>query len=525
MKKLSFLFLLIAGGIFCFSASAQLTYKDVAPIFYARCTPCHHPGGGTPFSMMSYNETLPWATAIETALQNGTMPPWSPDTTYSRFLHERTITAPEKSDLISWITNGTQMGDTSQFPLPPVYEGKYQLQGTPDLILQMPVFTSNATPANDSYVCFSFPTGLTQDRYLRAYEIIPGNPDIVHHVVVTVDSSGTTTDDLSGSCFNPPGDFSIGGYAPGAPASIFPSKSPLKSGIKIPAGSNIVLQLHYPEGSGGQVDSTKMRLYFYPQGETGIREIFVDTYLQNWTFFLPANTVSTVTADYTVPTDVSIFAAFPHSHKVCTSIVNYAFQNNDTIPLIRVNKWDFEWQGFYTYPNLVKVPAGYKLFSSHVYDNTSNNPYNPNNPPQLITPGPFTSNEMLFDAFQWMFYEPGDELIDIGELLATDELLTGVSEPKFPAQMRSFAYPNPFHGKVKIGYEIDSPSQVSVSVFNIYGSAVRNFPAKNHKAGDHSLEWDGKNDSGASLPSGVYFYTIHAGNQTSSGMLMWIPQQ
>src|SRR3990172_9400751 len=292
MKKLySLLFL---TGIIL-SAQAQLNYKDVAGIFYNRCTSCHHVNGGGPMPLMNWSETSPWAANIQLNLTNNAMPPWPPDTSYTRLLHERIITAGEKADILSWISTGALMGDTTianGCPPAPIYN-TYKLFGTPDAILQIPTFTSNATPTADVYNCFSLPMGLTQDRVLRAYEIIPGNAPIIHHVVVTIDTMGTTSSDLSGSCFTQPGDFSIGGYAPGTPPVVFPSSPQLKLGMRIKAGSKLVMQIHYPAGSGGMQDSTQIRLYYYPVGTPGIRPVYSSTPLQNWFMFIFANTTAT----------------------------------------------------------------------------------------------------------------------------------------------------------------------------------------------------------------------------------------
>src|SRR3990167_1080834 len=145
-----------------FTSFAQLVYKDVAGIFYTRCTMCHHPDGGAPFSMMNYSETFPKTSLIQTNLNNGKMPPWPPDTTYTRLLHERIITTTEKENILNWIADGAQKGYTtiaSGCPPAPVYT-QYHLSGTPDLILKVPAFPSNAT-SSDVYNCFSLPTGLT----------------------------------------------------------------------------------------------------------------------------------------------------------------------------------------------------------------------------------------------------------------------------------------------------------------------------------------------------------------------------
>ncbi|MDP1745250.1 MAG: hypothetical protein Q8L90_06725, partial [Bacteroidota bacterium] len=272
MKKIYFTLLFLTTIILIPSAKAQLDYKDVAQVFYNNCTSCHHVGGGAPMPLMTYTQTSTFASSILYHVQEGHMPPWSPDTSYSRFSHERAITQADKSAIISWVNSGALQGDTTLAPAPPVYTSQYQLSGTPTITLRTPIFPSNAG-STDSYVCFSIPSGLTQDRVLRAYEVVPGNPGIVHHALVFVDTTGTAASDLTGQCFSLPGDFGIGGYAPGAAPTVFPGQAPLKAGIRIKAGSNIILQIHYPAGSSGQLDSTQIRMYFYPVGETGIRPI------------------------------------------------------------------------------------------------------------------------------------------------------------------------------------------------------------------------------------------------------------
>lgn len=495
-------FVLLIGLTFALNTSAQV-YSDVAPIFNSRCAPCHHIGGGAHFALTSYSQVSPWCLTIQTDLTNSVMPPWSPDTTYSRFLYERIITPTEKNAILNWVGNGCQAGDTTLAPPAPTFP-QYQLYGTPSLTLTIPTFSSNAA-GDDAYNCFTLPTGLLQDRWLRAYEVVPGNPDIVHHVIVNVDTVGSTTNDLSGNCFNATGDFGIGGYAPGAAPTVFPGAGPMKSGIRIKAGSKIVMQIHYPAGSFGQLDSTKIRLYFYPIGETGIRPVFVATPLQNWSLFIPANTVQTFSASYgPLPIAISIYGAFPHSHKVCTSLVNYANNGTDTIPLIRINKWDFNWQGFYTYRSLVKIPAGYTLRSSHVYDNTTNNPYNPNTPPQLVMAGTSTTDEMLFDAFMYLIYQTGDENIDIASWLQGDTLLYPTSVPYIPtAKNEIFIYPNPANSELKI--QNAELKIKSVEIYDVMGKKV--FSQISNLKSQISIDI-------SELKAGIYFVKALTGSES-----------
>ncbi|MDQ3049320.1 MAG: T9SS type A sorting domain-containing protein [Bacteroidota bacterium] len=515
--------LLLTFISYSFNTCAQLTYKDVAGIFFSRCTSCHHEGGAGPFPFMNYSETAQEATGIFAALTDNIMPPWSPDTSYTRFLHERIITTSEKTAILNWINGGALAGDTTLAPAPPVYTG-FQLNGTPTMELQMPVYTSTAT-SMDQYVCFSLPTNLTQDQYLRAFEIVPGNPAIVHHVLLNVDTVGNTVNDLSGNCFTLPGDYGLGGFTPGAPPTVFPGQAPLKLGIRIKAGSKIVMQLHYPAGSAGLQDSTKIRLYFYPVNEPGIRPVSVVTPLQNWALFFPPGTVSTFSASFPpFPLDISLLATSPHSHLLCTSLVNYAFNGSDTIPLIRINNWDFEWQGYYNYRNPVRIPVGYTLQSEHVYDNTSNNPNNPYTPPQLVIAGLSTTDEMLFDSFQLTYYLPGDEFIDIGAILATDSLLSGLPSPQIgmDANLPVRVFPNPSTGH--FNFRIDAcQADPVLEIYSLQGQLINTIKSGFSAGQSCIMTWEGTSATGKSVSAGAYLYVVKTGSYSKTGKIVLMP--
>ncbi len=511
-KQLSLLF--IAFG--CFSGlNAQVVYKDVAAIFYARCTSCHH-YGASDYPFMNYSQTSMMASSIENDLNSGKMPPWRADTTYTRFQHERIITSPEKQKILDWIAGGSLKGDTTQAPAPPVYTNQYQLSGIPDMVISIGTFTSTSTTV-DKYFCFSVPSGLTQDRIIRAFEVVPGNKAIVHHAVITADTNGIYNSDLSGNCYNIPGNLGIGTYAPGAKATVFPGASPLKAGIFLKAGSKIIIQLHYPAGSAGEVDSTKLRLFFYPPGETGVRRIYSTTPLQNWSMVIPPNTVKPYSAYYpsvngSLASDLSSFAVMPHSHLLCTSIIYYAFKPGiDTIPLVRIPKWDFEWQDYYIFKKLVRIPAGYKLYSKHVYDNTTNNPNNPNNPPITVFSNTGTKDEMLFDGMMYLNYQPGDELIDIQAIINSDPLLSVKQNAGGNAITSCVAFPNPFDHSFSLRYNLNQSSDVSVEITDVVGRKVASYDLGKQSDGSHTWDWDAK---GVNAGDGVYFYRLKANNFT-----------
>jgi hypothetical protein len=191
MKKVYAVFLL-TGMYFNQSAKAQSDYNDVATIFYTHCSSCHHDGGIAPFPLTNFTQTSSFANSIYSSLQSSSMPPWNADTAYitkghsaNRFLHERTLTLTDKNAILNWIDDGALEGDHTQVPKSPSYgPTKYVLNGDADLTLRIPTYHSKASPSmTNPYDCFVIPSDLTKDRWLRAYEIVPGNLRAVHHVV------------------------------------------------------------------------------------------------------------------------------------------------------------------------------------------------------------------------------------------------------------------------------------------------------------------------------------------------------
>ncbi len=519
MKKI-YLSLFIAFLSFYVNAQV-LTYKDVAGAFYKSCTGCHHEGANM-YSFMNYTKVNLYKNMIQSALNNNRMPPWKADTNYTRFRHERLISATDKSKILNWIATGATKGDTTQAPAQPSYPPKYKLVGNADLTISIPTFTSFAT-SGDIYVCFSVPSGLTQDRIIRAYEIVPGNPSIVHHAVITADTTGTYASDMSGICVNIPGNLELGTYAPGTQAQVFPSMPPLKTGIRLKAGSKVILQMHYPAGSVGQIDSTKIRFYFYPPGEPGVRQLTISTPLQNWSMSIPANTTPTHVANYpsatgTLAAPLSLYGVFPHSHKLGKSMLLYAVKPGiDTIPMVKIPDWDFNWQDYYLYKKLVKIPAGYRLHSRHVFNNTTSNLNNPNNPPINVSAGFGTNDEMLFDGTMTLPYQTGDELIDIEAIVNADTLwATNVKEIKdIPFKLSAQAYPNPFTTDVSIKYMMNLPGEVLIEITDLLGRVMvkHNEGKKDSGLHDYTLK-------GNQLPKGIYLLTIKSNGSSYTEKLI-----
>ncbi|HLP55155.1 MAG TPA: FlgD immunoglobulin-like domain containing protein [Fluviicola sp.] len=515
--KLLTTILFVAAVTFGFG---QTWADDVATIVYNKCAKCHHDGGIAPTSLMTYAEASPMASAMYDAISTDEMPPWPPDNNYQDYSHKRSLSAAEKSTMLAWLDNGYPEGNSANTPPPPVFSPG-SILGNGDLTVQIPTYASNAL-GQDDYVCFSVPVGLAQNRTIRAVEIVPGNRAIVHHALIYIDETGTyPTDTIGGDCMGPDAKL-IGGYTPGASPMVFPSGAGFKLGMEIPVGSNIVFGMHYPEGSYGEVDSTKVIFHFYPTNEVGIREVSADPILQNWGLSLPPNQVTNATASYGapngIPVDVSVLSVFPHMHLIGESIKAYAVdQQDDTIKYIDIHHWDFHWQDFYFFRHIQKTPAGSILHGEAVYNNTTSNEHNPFDPPQHVYAGESTTDEMMMVYFHYLLYQPGDENYDLESLMNV-----GLSEISNANNGEWSVYPVPFTEQLTINNEqLKEGDHVSVYIYDLQGKLVKQLAKQAVISGSFSgFVWDGTSDQGAAVAKGSYRVSMNRNGSFSSTMVM-----
>jgi hypothetical protein len=189
---------------------------------------------------------------------------------------------------------------------------------------------------------------------------------------------------------------------------------------------------------------------------------------------------------------------------------------------VKVNEWDFEWQDYYTFRKLVKIPNGYRLYSKHYYDNTTSNPNNPNSPPITVYSNTGTDDEMLFDGMMYLAYQTGDELIDLDAIMAGDPLLnTGIKESENKEfVLTSNAFPNPFTDLITMKYSINSEANVTMEITDIIGKQVLKSNFGKQKEGYHIWEWKSTDSNGNKVPSGVYFYKVKANGFSYEGKII-----
>jgi len=406
----------LSSGITTLQAQTSTTWeKDIACIVHSHCGNCHGSGGIAPFPLSSYHQVKKQGIGVKLAVQSNHMPPWPAGDGQPHLAQSKSLTTQEKQLLVDWVNNGMPAGDTSLAPPPPTATSGVVLT-QPDFVLTIPTYTV-PTSSNDTYRCFAVANPTAFSQTIKALEVVPGNRQIVHHVLVFYDPTNTplqldAADPAPGyASFGGTGSSQsklIGAWVPGQEAYF----TPPTTGFSVQGQGCYILQVHYPVSSVGQQDSTSLRVQLSP---IPLRSLMIQSPLNhqqsliNGPLVVPANQVKTFRAQYTVPGAVTVFGITPHAHLVCTSLSAWAeLPNGDSVPLIHIPKWDFHWQMSYSFREALVLPTGTKLKGKGTYDNTFNNPRNPNFPPQTVTAGEGTSDEMMLFYVHYSPRQAGD---------------------------------------------------------------------------------------------------------------------
>lgn len=516
MKKQFLLTLAMGLGLSVFSQNPNWA-EHVAPIIYNNCTKCHNSNGIGPMPFETYQNAVDFSASIKVAVMTKKMPPWPPDENYRTYAHQRSLTPQQIQTIQDWVDGGTPQGNMALAPTPPTF-GANELTNF-DMELQIPDYTVNTN--NDLYRCFVIPVGNNADRFIKDIEIIPGNRSIVHHVLVYQDPTNTpiTLDNNDPE----PGYTSFGGtgsndsklisgWVPGSMAFKYPDQM----GPKLAANTNLVVQIHYPGGTYNSVDSTKIRIKFHPGSarELSIEPVLNHGDLDNGPLIIPANTTKWFYAQYTTPAvyNVSLLNIAPHMHLIGKKIKVYGeTATGDTIPLIKIDDWDFHWQGFYSFKNILKIPPGTTLYSEAYYDNTSANHHNPNSPPQLVHAGESTTDEMMVVYFTFTLYLPGDENISQEP---PNNGTTSHEEANLTMYIKGIQvydiYPNPTSQFLNVAMAIPNETKLQFSILDVNGKLVWN----NSETLPGGMAQ--KQISVSNLASGNYFLKVEGNGKTVS---------
>jgi hypothetical protein len=378
---------LIAGlGL---AAGAPATFsKDVAPILYSRCLECHRQGEAAPMAFTSYAEVRPWAKAIKQAVLTRTMPPWLADPHFGAFRNDRRLPENAIRAIVDWADAGAPEGNPKDMPPLPRFETGWRI-GKPDAIFDIGRDFDVPTEGVVSYQYFTVPTHFTEDRWVEAAEVRPGQRGAVHHVIAFIrepaDKSEHPTD--AGNI--------LVGYAPGEnPLELLPGTA-----VLVKAGSSLTFQVHYTPNGKAVKDRSYIGLRFAkePPKFRAIRGMSV-----NPMFRIPPNDPNyEVRSNYTATQDIALDSLMPHMH-----LRGKDFQYTVVYPdgrrevLLSVPKYDFNWQIRYHLESPLLLPKGTRIECVAHFDNSANNKFNPD-PAKEVHWGEQTWEEMMIGFFTY----------------------------------------------------------------------------------------------------------------------------
>jgi Copper type II ascorbate-dependent monooxygenase, C-terminal domain len=382
--------------------------KDVAPILYKNCVGCHRPSEIAPMSLLTYEETRPWAKSIREYVSRGQMPPWHAEQPRGTFLNDRRLTDSEKNTLLAWAEAGAPEGNPKDLPPAPKFTEGWQI-GQPDVVLPMSKPFDVPASGTIAYQYFQLPTNFTEDKWVQAIELRPGTRSVVHHILAFVREPGKparpdafmpmvpkmpATQNQAG-----PGNL-VAATAPGTNAMIFEPGSALK----IPAGSTILFQVHYTANGKAAADQSSVGLIFakeHPQ-----REIHTSAFL-NPLLKIPAGAASQpIDSAIEFTADTHITALIPHTHLRGKSWeYRLIYPDGQSQVVLSVPKYDFNWQTWYVFATPLVAPKGSRLEATAHYDNSVNNKSNPD-PKAEVRWGDQTWEEMQYTGITYYVDQP-----------------------------------------------------------------------------------------------------------------------
>jgi len=411
------LLLLASTGCLAVSSSGQMNgmgvtfTKDVAPILQAHCQSCHRPGEAAPFSMLTYDDVRPWAGAMKLAVQQKLMPPWFADPQYGHFANDRSLSAQDIKTIVAWVTAGAPEGDPKDLPPPAKFTEGWGIP-QPDLVFQLPKPFPVPASGMVEYQYVIVPTGFTKDTWVQAAEVRPTERAVVHHIIAFVREPGSNyfKDQKPGEFFEAPpaktddktdtsalpSDFLVG-YAPGQPAEILqPGQGKL-----IKAGSDIVFEVHYTPNGKPVMDRTKLGLVLAKETP----KVRVQTLsATNGTFKIPPGDPDyRVDASFEVGAEVTLAALHPHMHTRGKDFeYRLVFPNGETRTILRVPAYNWHWQLWYNLEEPIVLPKGTKIECTAHFDNSPNNPENPD-PTKTVIWGQQSWDEMMVGFFNLVY--------------------------------------------------------------------------------------------------------------------------
>ena len=367
--------------------SGEITYtKHVAKIMNDRCVECHHTGTAAPFELDSYEQAKNWSEMIKEVVQQRRMPPWEADPRFGKFKNDLRMNQDEIDTLVAWIDDGAPYGEAKELPQLKKFVDGWTID-EPDAIFKMPEeFTVKANGVV-KYQYFVTQTNFKEPKWIQASEARPGNRSAVHHIIVYVREKGSKRMSALPA---------IAGFAPGEEPMVFPKGT----GYRIPAGAELVWQVHYTPTGKIETDRCDVGLIFCEEKPERAVEMNLAI---NRDFVIPAKAKNKrLVARRTIKKDVELISLMPHMHLRGKSFKYVAkYPNKPSEILLSVPNYDFNWQHRYRLAAPKFIPAGTVIECTAYYDNSQENPANPK-PDQSVRWGDQTFEEMMIGFFSYV---------------------------------------------------------------------------------------------------------------------------
>ncbi len=390
---------------------SEVTYsRDIAPILQNNCQSCHRPNSIAPFSLITYEEVSDFAPLIEEVTRLRIMPPWGAAEGYGEFKNKRALTEEEIDTIARWVDAGAPAGNPLDEPPPIDFPDEWQL-GTPDLVLDPGGDFRVRGRGRDFYRSFVLPYQPEEDVWISAIEIIPGAKEVVHHLGIYLDTEGISPKldrESPGLGFDKDMGFNysmiIDLWAPGG------SPRFLADGMafSMPAGSYLVIGIHYAPDGQKRLDRTRVGVYFAKAPVN--KQVYLGV-TGNTTFEIPAGEKRyEVRAKQKIRQDIHINSGWPHMHNLGKEMKVWAtLPSGETVPIVWVPNYDFNWQQVYDFAKPLYLPEGSYINLVAYYDNSTDNPLNPYEKPRNIRFGQNANNEMCY--FYYYYTKDVEQLL------------------------------------------------------------------------------------------------------------------
>ncbi len=373
--------------------------KDVAPILYENCVTCHRPNHLAPMSLITYDDTRPWARAVKSKVVSREMPPWGADSSIRAYENDPSLTQDEVDTITAWVDGGSPRGNDADLPSVPQFAEGWSI-GEPDLIFTM--LEPFEIPADGTvpYSYVTVPTNLKQDTWISAHEFRPDDRRVLHHVISEVleDDGKPATGEAKlrrDSERTRARGARVGGYVPTRLGTVYPEGV----AVRLPAGADIEGQMHYTTIGEPATDQSSWGVVLTREPDESIRRAGGGQVANLMFRIEPGSPAHEVTASRKIESDTYLSTMMPHMHvrgKSAKVIVKYPDGREEVA--LSVPNYDFEWQLNYQLEEPMFLPAGSELQTVLTYDNSTNNRHNPD-PTATVGWGDQTWEEMMLTFY------------------------------------------------------------------------------------------------------------------------------